>query len=123
MIYIILIIAIVLFVVIKEIKFQRLEFIPSNNNLSDYLPIGSIIKIKDKDALYMIYNYGGVIKKNNKRKEIDYWCVSYPLGFVGNESNEEIAITHDEIDKIIFVGYDSQERRDFINNVIIEEEE
>lgn len=87
-------------------------------NIKDLLPIGTVVIMKDGEQTLMIYGMmqtdgnGGLFKK---KKEYDYVCVPYPQGNMGEGSL--FLINHEDIDKILFRGYDSEEREKFLNEL------
>ena len=92
--------------------FSKKEYIYSKYMLTDLLPVGSVITIKNKNGKYVIMDYGGFIKESffsNIYHEMDYVCSDYPT-----VSNEVVNISHDDIDKVIFTGYDSDKRQKFL---------
>ena len=116
--------------------FSKKRLIKSEKRLIDYLPIGSIITLRNspilpedypyKTELFMIIDYREVVSKKIDGKkcdvEMDYSCVRYPLGYISLD--EVVRINHDDIDEIIFYGYNSEEREEFCKNIdrILEEE-
>ncbi len=76
----------------------------------DFLPVGSIVKIRfDYDKL-MIIGYCTVEKGTNK--VFDYCAVRYPFGFIGND--KFVMFNKDVVKKVIQLGYESDEQKDFI---------
>ena len=55
---------------------------------------------------------GGLFKKP---KEYDYVCVQYLHGNMGE--GPSFLINHEDIDKILFRGYDSEEREKFLDKL------
>ena len=96
--------------------FKKKEYQYSDISLIDMLPVGSIIEINNSDVKYMIINYKGFERdKENKNlyKEIDYWCVPYPEGNTVSEL-DYIPVMQKDIKKVIFKGYDSGQRQQFL---------
>jgi len=72
--------------------------------LERYLPLGSVVKIKENAHLYMIT--GRMMSYENENGEIiskDYHAVLYPFGVLN--TNEQIMFNHDQIEKMLFIGY------------------
>lgn len=93
--------------------FSKKEYENSNLNMIDFLPVGTVIKIKGEEGLYIILDYCGFKKiEKNKFKEIDYHCWKYPFGTYDDESYKEINYT--DIEEIIFKGYDGEKRREML---------
>ncbi len=76
-----------------------------NNN--DWLPIGSIVKLKESSFRVMISGYK-ILKDNTF---YDYLGFLYPVGLV--HKNEGIIFKKDEIDNIVFIGY----KNDLFNDI------
>jgi len=64
-----------------------------------YLPIGTIILLKDNISMYMIVGYFNE-KKDNAN---DYICVPFPYGLMAVDVLKNCK--HDDIDSILFFGY------------------
>ncbi len=85
--------------------------------IRDLLPIGSVIIMKEGEQPLMIYGIkqkeaGGLFQKG---KEYDYICVPYPHGNMGNGSS--FFANHEDIDKILFRGFEDEEREKFLNEL------
>lgn len=94
--------------------FSKKEYENSNLNMVDFLPIGTVIKIKGEEGLYIILDYCGFKKvEKNKFKEIDYHCWKYPLGICGLYENYK-EINYADVEEIIFKGYDSENRKEML---------
>lgn len=75
------------------------------------LPAGSVVLLKDATKKLMII---GVLQvKQEENKLYDYLAVPYPEGFIGTENN--FLFDHEDINDIIFTGYDNPERESFIS--------
>lgn len=82
--------------------------------IKDLLPIGSIVLLKDATKKMMIYG----IKQSqvtDTDKEYDYIGVLYPEGNMGE--NFQFLFNHEDIQSIIFRGYEDIERQTFIKNL------
>ncbi len=88
--------------VIQEREKEKL-----NNSLKKYMPIGSVVTLKNSSNLLMIlgFNYLG----NNQ--VYDYISCIYPFGF--NSHDSTILFNHDQIDKIYYIGYSNEQERAF----------
>ena len=80
----------------KSIKFNFLEL----------LPVGTIVKIKNNERKHMITSY---------MDDGSYIVYNYPLGNTFSEDSDIICIHDEDIEKIIFKGYESKERNEFLN--------
>ena len=77
--------------------------------MNNLLPLGTIVEIKNNK--YVIIGYSG--KEDNNSKEIkDYITLIYPNGY----DNEHVYMYNDQdIEKIIFYGYQTNEFYDYRN--------
>ena len=86
--------------------------------VKDLLPIGSIVILKDGEQPLMIYGImqsdgeGGLFKKP---KEYDYVSVPYPQGNLG--PGMIYLFNHEDIQEIIFRGYEDEERDKFLDEL------
>ena len=81
------------------------------------LPIGSIVLLKDGTKKLMVTGIKPV-SEDNPDTVFDYIGVVYPEGYLSNEYN--FLFNHDDINDIVFIGYDNPERQSFIE--FLEEE-
>lgn len=82
------------------------------------LPIGTIVYLKEGTSKIMIINRGPIIKKDEGDILYDYTGVLYPLGF---DINKMLYFNHENIDTVIFKGYEDEEEERFItvlNNML-----
>ncbi len=70
----------------------------NTSNIKKYLPLGTVITIKNNDFFYMIVGYTQKISD----KTYDYIVVKYPVGFV--DFNTLTFFNHDNIEEIIYLG-------------------
>ena len=76
----------------------------------DYLPIGSVVLLKNGKKRVMVCGY--YVKTNLETDEVyDYVGVLYPEGLVS--STENIVFNHEQIDKVFFIGYQDKEESKF----------
>ena len=117
--------------------FKKKEIILSKRKYSDYLPIGTIVKLYNDDKEYMICRYLGNVcmsfrssnkslKKSHIYKEkkdvkkiyyhVDYEIVPYPYG---NDSftYSLLYIKHEDIKEIIYPGYNDEYRKNILNDI------
>lgn len=81
--------------------------------IKELLPIGSIIKINGIEKKFMIT---GVRQTNvEDNKEYDYLAIMYPEGHISDDG--QILLDHELIEEVVFVGYEDEERVEFINNL------
>ena len=85
-----------------------------------FLPIGTVVLLKNGKKEIMITSYGvmpeGNIIENGKevpgdKKMFDYGGCTYPEGFVSPENI--VCFNHDKIEKICFMGYETDEYKAF----------
>ncbi|GEM_PF-4742546 len=114
--------------------FNKKQIVFSNKKYIDYLPVGTIIKLYNDNNEYMIYRYLGkacmpfncksqFLKKSkifnkiidNKKTfyHADYAIIPYPTG----DFSETLYIMHDDIEKIIYLGYNDKYREDILNDI------
>lgn len=84
-------------------------------DINKLLPVGSIVLLKDATKKLMII---GILQVNSEEnKTFDYLGVPYPEGFLGEDTN--FLFNHEDINDIIFTGYDNPERETFIKAIDI----
>ena len=75
-----------------------------------YLPIGSVILLKNGQKRLMIVGYAQVYLKD-KKNVYDYMGVVYPEGMI-NIKNFYF-FNHEEIEKVYYIGYEDEEEKEF----------
>ncbi len=83
-------------------------------SVKELLPIGSIVLLKNGQKKLMICG----IKQseaNGDGVEYDYLGVLYPEGHIGE--NFQYLFNHDDIEQIVFQGYEDAEREEFIEKL------
>ena len=81
--------------------------------IDDLLPIGSIVGIKDNEKKMMIFGVKQRVVDSDET--YDYIGVMYPEGNLGPDY--QYLFNKDQISEVFFVGYESEERDYFINNL------
>lgn len=81
----------------------------NENNKERFLPIGSVVLLKNGTQKVMITSYC-VFPKKNKKEIYDYGGCLYPEGIL--ESDTVAAFNHDMIDKVFFLGYETDDSRE-----------
>lgn len=76
-----------------------------------YLPVGSVIILKGAKKKLMITGFLPVDTSGSKPVAYDYSACLYPEGIL--TSNETFLVNHNEIDKIFYLGYESDEEIEF----------
>lgn len=84
-----------------------------------YLPIGSIVKLKNDNKLYMILGYYS-LEYHNGINIYDYVACSYPEGLL--IKNNMISFNHEDISTTIFIGYETDAFVKLKNSLENEEE-
>lgn len=82
--------------------------------IKDLLPIGSVILLKNAKKKLMIYGIKQ-LDSNNPEVEYDYIGVFYPEGNMGPDY--QFLFNHDDIEKVYFEGYDTEEREKLIREI------
>lgn len=82
--------------------------------MKNLLPIGSVVLLKDATKKLMII---GILQINpsDNNKMHDYLGVLYPEGFIGEKNN--FLFDHEDINDVIFAGYQNPEREVFIKAI------
>ena len=75
-------------------------------NKEKYLPIGSVVLLKDAKKRVMITGFAAKGKETGD-KIFDYMGCLYPEGIINSEQN--LLFNHDQIDKIFYIGYIDEE--------------
>lgn len=79
--------------------------------MKNLLPVGSVVLLKDATKKLMII---GILQvKPDEEKLYDYLAVPFPEGYIGETNN--FLFCHEDINDIIFTGYENPERLEFIN--------
>ena len=84
------------------------------NNKEKYLPIGTVVLLKEGKKRIMITGYL-ITPEEDKDKLYDYSACLYPEGIIS--SDKTILFNHDQIDKIYYMGYIDDEEKIFMKNV------
>lgn len=84
--------------------------------ITKYMPIGSVLKVKNKIGLYMIVGY----KYKNNDIEFDYLAAKYPGGITNNAKID--VFNHEDIEKIHHVGMVDGIQREYKNSLLGETE-
>ena len=90
--------------------------------MKEYLPIGSIVKIRNSDEKIMITGF--CVQRDKSKKPMDYRGCNYPEGMIDN--NDYLVFNNIQITEVIHKGYESEEEKEFkkrLNEVIKKEEE
>lgn len=82
--------------------------------IKDLLPIGSIVLLKDGEKRLMI---SGIMQSDtgDNEKNYDYMGVLYPEGHIG--AGFQYLFNHEDINEIIFYGFEDSERAEFLEKL------
>ena len=85
-----------------------------NNVGEKYLPIGTVVMLKDGSKRIMITGFC-TIGGDNKNKIFDYCGCLYPEGFISSTQN--LLFDHNQIEKIYHMGLVDEEEQAFKNKL------
>ena len=80
-----------------------------------YLPIGSVVKLKDGKKRLMITGFLPIENNNKEEKVWDYCGCLYPEGII--ESKNNYLFDHSQIEEIHFMGLIDEEEETFKKNL------
>lgn len=83
-------------------------------DIRELLPVGSVVLMKNAVKKLMVIGLKPV-KTDEPQTEYDYIGVLFPEGYLGNESC--FLFNHEDINDVVFRGYDNPERREFAEMV------
>lgn len=81
----------------------------------EYLPIGSVVLLKDGIKKAMIIGIMHTSKVGDEYVEYDYIAVLYPEGFITTKTM--FMFNHNQITDVVHRGYDNPERADFMTRL------
>ncbi len=81
----------------------------------DFLPLGSVVLLKNAKKSLVVIGYSIVTEDG---KVWDYLGCAYPIGVVSTESN--LLFNAKQIDKVIFEGYSDEEGDKFRKKISLE---
>ena len=84
-------------------------------NEEKYLPLGSVVILKGASHNISIIGFCLSIKEKNNR-QYDYVGVPYPEGYLSKETL--ICFDHEDIEKVISIGYSNEDEKKFKNKLI-----
>lgn len=82
--------------------------------IRDFLPIGSVVMLKNAEKPLMIYGIKQ-LDTDNPDTEYDYIGVLYPEGNIG--SDFQYLFNHSDIDNVLFKGYESKQLKEILDTV------
>lgn len=83
--------------------------------IKDLLPIGSIVRLHDGEKRLMII---GIMQSDasGNGKEYDYLGILYPEGHIGDQF--QYLFNQEDIEEVIFRGFEDDERVEFLNKLM-----
>ena len=85
-----------------------------------YLPIGTVVLLKDGNKKVMIISYL-IFTNGETKKMFDYGGCTFPEGVI--ESDYAVGFNHDDIAEVIHLGLQDDEQKDFIETLLAAEDE
>lgn len=83
-------------------------------NYEKYLPIGSVVMLKNGTKRLMVTGYG-IVPNDDETKIYDYCGCLFPEGVL---DTEEVAVfNHDQIEKIYCIGFKDEEQEKFMQEL------
>lgn len=82
--------------------------------IKDLLPIGSVVRLHDGEKRLMII---GIMQSDasSNGKEYDYLGILYPEGHIGDQF--QYLFNQEDIEEVIFRGFEDDERVEFLNKL------
>ena len=78
-----------------------------------FLPLGSVVLLKDANRPLVIIGYTVVEEGNNR--VWDYLGCAYPVGVIGNDKN--LLFQKQQIEKVLFIGFSNEEGKQFLTEL------
>jgi len=70
----------------------------------DFLPVGTVVKLRFENRMFMIVGYFG--NNNTTKKPCDYIGVYYPFGFEGEK--ELLTFNREYVKEVLHMGYEDE---------------
>lgn len=86
-----------------------------------YLPIGTVVKLKELPTKMMITCYVVFSENASKGKVYDYGGCPYPTGLL--EANKVAVFDHEDIEKIIYMGYKDDDYKGMVEFLLTKQDE
>ena len=80
----------------------------------EYVPLGSVVLIKDVNQKLMIIARAINVKNGDKNVYFDYGAVLYPDGLTGDRM---AYFNHDAISKVVFEGCNDAENQNVVDTI------
>ncbi len=82
--------------------------------IKDLLPIGTVVMLRNAKKPLMIFGIKQLASEK-PGEEYDYIGVLYPEGNMGTQF--QYLFNHDDIEKVLFTGYETEERQAFLEEL------
>jgi len=83
----------------------------------DFLPAGTIVKLRLEDELYMIIGHLPAKRLNERFARVKKYCaVNFPFGYDGIDNIS--SFNEDFIKKVIYKGYEDEEYKEYNEKLI-----
>lgn len=86
-----------------------------NNIPEKYLPLGTVVLLKNGRHRAMIVGYGIKLDGDPNNRFYDYMGSLFPEGIFTSE--QSLAFDHSDIDKIFYMGYKDKETEEFMKKL------
>lgn len=80
----------------------------------EFLPLGSIVKIRGSIRKAMVIGRGLMTVVGDRALFFDYGGVLYPEGILGDQV---LYFNHQDVEEVIFKGYENEENTDLVKNL------
>ena len=84
--------------------------------MEKFLPIGTVLMLKDSDKRLMIIGFLPIVNVDNKEITYDYSGCMFPEGVI--DSNKSYVFNHEQIDKIYSYGLVDGEQKAFMEYLV-----
>lgn len=81
--------------------------------MKEYLPIGTVVLLKNGKKKIMIY---GRKQLNDKNELFDYVACLYPEGNINDDFN--FLFNHEDIEEVVATGFSNEEDKEFVKKVL-----
>lgn len=85
-------------------------------NINDFLPLGSVVSLKNGEKKLFIIGINQKAIKNDK--VYDYCACLHPYGYLNSE--DIFLFDRDKIDKIYFKGFFDEETKEYYEDIVWE---
>ena len=88
-----------------------------NNVYEKFLPVGSVVLLKEAKKKLMITGFC-LVSKQNVDKVYDYCACIYPEGVISSERS--ILFNHNQIEKVFAIGYSDDDDKEYRKKLLTE---